>query len=181
MAEPAYGLLARFDSVQALVAAARALRADGVAGLEAYAPYPVAGLADEVGGSSRGVALSALIGGATAGVLTYLMQWYSAVYAYPFVVGGKPLGGWPAFMPATAAMVLLFAVLGAWIGMAVGNRLPRLYHPVFNIDAFAQASTDGFFLLVADAGDDSQDDSQNARVEQRLQELGAASIDVVPA
>ncbi|GAB3681564.1 DUF3341 domain-containing protein [Salinisphaera aquimarina] len=178
MTEAAYGWLARFEHADALLAAARTLRADGVTGVEAYTPYPVEGLGTVVGGTSRGVALWSLISGAVAGLITFFMQWYSAVYAYPFVVGGKPLGGWPAFMPATAAMVMLFAVIGAWIGMLVGNRLPQPYHPAFNVEAFARASSDGFFLLVERPANDEED---RGRIERRLRELGAASVDAVPA
>lgn len=178
--DEAYGVMARFESAEGLLMAAKTLRADGVMQVEAYAPYPVEGLAEFVGRperASRGVAITSFVSAAVAGIATYAMQWYSATYAYPFVVGGKPLDGWAPFMPATVAMVLLFAVIGAWLGMAALNRLPKPYHPAFNVAEFAKASSDGFFLLVSHPADREKN---NGEIEKRLRDLGAASIDEVP-
>jgi len=177
----AYGVMARFETAERLVMAARTLHADGVAQLEAYTPYPIEGLAEFVGPAraSRGVAIASFVSAAVAGIATYGMQWYSATFAYPFVVGGKPLDGWPAFMPATLAMVLLFAVLGAWLGMAALNRFPKPYHPAFNVAEFATASSDGFFLIVSHPEDRQEDD--DGELEKRLRDLGAVQLDEVPA
>jgi len=177
MAESAYGLIARFETADDLLAAVKALRADGMLGIQAYSPYPVAGLADELDAGSRGVALWSLISATLAGIATYVMQWYAAVIDYPYVVGGKPLNAWPAFIPPTVSMVLLFAVLGAVIGMAVGNRLPQPYHPAFNVDEFARASDDGFFLLVTHP---AQGDDKHSELGKRLHDLKATSIVEVP-
>lgn len=177
MAESPYGVLARFASADDLLAAAKALRADGAPHLEAYSPYPVEGLADTLGVGSRGVALWSLASATLAGIGTFVMQWYAAVIDYPFVVGGKPLNSWPAFIPPTVAMVLLFAVLGACLGMTIGNRLPQLYHPAFNIADFADASDDGFFLLVAHQG---EGDETRSEIGKRLRDLKAMIVTEVP-
>lgn len=177
MAESAYGVLARFATADDLLAAVKALRADGMPGIEAYSPYPVEGLADTLGAGSRGVALWSLASAALAGIGTYVMQWYAAVIDYPFVVGGKPLNSWPAFIPPTVSMVLLFAVIGACLGMTIGNRLPQPYHPAFNVDAFADASDDGFFLLVAHPG---EGDETHSEIGKRLRDLKATLVTEVP-
>lgn len=177
MTESAYGLLARFETADDLLTAAKALRADGMPGIQAYSPYPVPGLATELNAGSRGVALWSLGSATLAGIATYVMQWYAAVIDYPFVVGGKPLNAWPAFIPPAVSMVLLFAVLGAFIGMVVGNRLPQPYHPAFNVDEFARASDDGFFLIVAHPAEG--DDKPN-EISKRLRDLKAASVVEVP-
>jgi len=48
----------------------------------------------------------------------------------------------------TFEMTILFAAISAVLGMIVLNDLPMPYHPVFNVERFARASQDKFFLLV---------------------------------
>lgn len=177
MTEAPYGLLARFDTPEALVAAVKALRKDGVEQVEAFAPYPVEGLAESLGFRSRRVFVASFVAAVVGGVLTYFMQWYSAVISYPFVSGGKALHSWPAFIPATFAVLILMTVWGAVFAMMAGNRFPQPYHPAFNVPAFVRASDDGFFLLVAATAPDYEHD----RMSQRLLALGAVAFDEVPA
>ena len=44
-----YGVMAEFETPQAILAAARQARAAGYREVEAYTPYPVEGLAPELG------------------------------------------------------------------------------------------------------------------------------------
>src|SRR5699024_9002242 len=102
-----------------------------------------------LGYRSRRIFIASFVAAAVGAVLTYGMQWYSAVISYPFVAGGKALHSWPAFIPPTFAVRILMAVWGAVFAMLAGNRFPRPYHPAFNVPAFVRASDDGFFLLIA--------------------------------
>jgi hypothetical protein len=89
-----------------------------------------------------------LIGGILGGIGGFgLETWVSAV-AYPMNVGGRPLISWPQFIPVTYETTVLGAALTAFFGMWALNKLPQPYHPVFNVDAFARASTDRFFLVI---------------------------------
>ena len=143
--------MARFESAEALLEAVRAARRAGYRRLDAYAPFPVPGLGEALASRQWHLPRLALAAGVASALLFYGMQWYSAVLDYPFVVGGKPLNSWPAFLLVSFEMGILGAVLAAFLMMLVANGLPRPYHRVFNWASFARASGDGFFLLIEEA------------------------------
>ena len=89
-----------------------------------------------------------LISGLSGGASGFLLQWWISAAAYPLDVGGRPLFSWPAFIPVTFELTILFAAFGSLIGMLVLNGLPAPYHPVFHVPQFRSATTDGFFLAI---------------------------------
>ena len=66
-------------------------------------------------------------------------------------IGGRPQASWITFIIPSYELTILFSALAAAIGMIVLNGLPQPYHPVFNVDRFAMASSDKFFLVVESA------------------------------
>ena len=149
MSEPAlYGLLAEFPSAESLCAAARHVRARGWTQVEAYSPFAIEGL-DEIVKAEKGwIAPITLLGGILGGAATYFLQWYAAVVDYPINIGGRPLDSWPAFIPATFEITILGAALAATVAMLALNGLPRLYHPLFEVEEFELASRNRFFLCL---------------------------------
>lgn len=146
---PIYGLMAEFDTPDALVAAARRAHAEGYRKMDAYTPFPVEGLAEALGlGYPWSVSLIVLIGGIVGGVGGYLLAYYVSVISYPLNIGGRPLNSWPAFIPVTFETTVLIAALSAFLGLLALNGLPMPYHPVFNVPSFAMASRDRFFLCI---------------------------------
>ncbi|MGC2542215.1 MAG: DUF3341 domain-containing protein [Candidatus Sulfotelmatobacter sp.] len=175
--DPIYGIMAEFDSAQALVDAARQTHQAGYQKIDAYSPFPIEGLADELGFHKNAVPLVVLIGGIIGGLTGYLMQWWMAAVDYPINVGGKPPHSWPAFIVITFEMTILFAGVSAVLGMLALNGLPMPYHPVFNVPRFAMASKDRFFLIVF-----SSDPKYNpAGTRSFLEGLGPRSISEVPS
>jgi len=149
MSEPAlYGLLAEFPTADSLCAAARHVREHGYTRVEAYSPFAIEGL-DEIIGADKGwIAPLTLLGGLLGGAGTYFLQWYAAVVDYPIDIGGRPLHSWPAFIPATFEITILGAALAAVVTMLVANGLPRLHHPLFEVEEFELASRNRFFLCL---------------------------------
>jgi len=172
-----YGLLAEFDSPDALLAAVRAAREAGYRQLEAFAPFAVEGLDEALQLPRSRVPLLALLGGIAGAGGGFFLQWYSAVVDFPINSGGRPLDSWPAFVPAMVELGILGASLAAFAGMLLLNGLPRLRHPVFEAAPFARASRDRFFLCIR--GADPRFDAQ--RTHAWLQQRAALSITVLPA
>jgi hypothetical protein len=171
-----YGLMAEFDSVAELMAAAHRTREAGYQRIDAYSPFPIEGLAEAIGFHHDEVPLVVLIGGLIGGLTGYLMQYWISVVSYPVNVGGKPYHSWPAFIVVTFEMTILFAGIFAVLGMLALNGLPMPYHPVFNVSRFAFATKDRFFLIVF-SSDPKYDP---AEVRRFLEGLSPRSISEVP-
>ena len=144
-----YGLMAEFESPEALKAAAHAAREDeGYRQMDAYTPFPVEGVAEAVGFEKNRVPLIVLLGGLLGAATAYGMMYYATVVSYPINVGGRPLHSWPAYVPITFELTVLFAATAALVGLLALCRLPKPYHPVFNTPGFERASRDRFFLCI---------------------------------
>jgi hypothetical protein len=143
-----FGLMAEFDSVDALFAATRRARQAGYREMDAYTPYAVEGLAEELGEGKTRVPVVVLIGGLVGAGAGFLMQYWSMAVDYPFNAGGRPLNSWPAFIPIAFEMMILVASISAFLSMLFMNDLPRPHHPLFNVPQFARASQDRFFLCI---------------------------------
>src|SRR5215469_12109874 len=145
---PIYGMMAEFDSAKDLVVAARRTHGAGYKKIDAYSPFPVEDLADAIGFHKNGVPLVTLIGAIIGGLTGYLLQYWVAVVNYPVNIGGRPYHSWPAFIIITFELTVLFGGISAVFGMLALNGLPMPYHPVFNVERFAMASKDRFFLII---------------------------------
>jgi hypothetical protein len=175
--DPIYGMMAEFDSAAALVEAARKTHRAGYQKIDAYSPFPIEGLAEEIGFHRNYVPLVVLIGGLVGGISGYAMQYWMSAVDYPLNIGGKPCHSWPAFIIITFEMTILFAGISAVLGMLALNRLPMPYHPVFNVPRFSAATKDRFFLIVFSS--DEKYDAAGTR--QFLESLDPCSISEVPS
>ncbi|MNR92111.1 hypothetical protein D3C72_231320 [compost metagenome] len=154
MAEPTrlHGMMAVFETPEALLGAAQRAREAGYQRMDAYTPYPVDGLPETLGIPPDRLPLIVLLSGLAGGILGYGMQFFAMAIHLPINVGGRPLNSWPAFVPITFELTILFGAFGAVIGMLAMNRLPQPYHPSFNVPGFEQVTLDRFALCI-EAGD----------------------------
>ena len=173
---PLYGLMAEFEDPTALVAAARRTYDEGYRDFDSYSPFPIHEIFGAMRLEDRRVPWLVLGGGiAGLGAGLGLQVWVSA-FAYPLNIGGRPYLSWPMFVPVTFELTILFAAFAAVFGMFILNGFPRPYHPVFNVQRFADhASQDGFFLAIEAADPKFGRDSTRAF----LLSLGAREVNDV--
>jgi hypothetical protein len=169
-----WGLLARFETEDAVLGAAEKVHAQGYRRTDAYSPYPVHGLAEAIGFKKTLVPLITLCGGVAGALMGFGMQYWISAIDYPLNIGGRPFNSWPQFIPVTFEMTILFAALSAVLGMLALNGLPRPHHPVFNAPIFKLASRDRFFIAIK--GDDPLFDRVQTR--QFLESLGGVVVEV---
>jgi hypothetical protein len=172
-----FSLLAEFETPEQLLDAARRARDAGYANIDAYAPYPVEGLSEALGLRKNRIPMIFLIGGICGALTGFVMQVYAnSTWGYPWNIGGRPHYSWPAFIPITFELTVLFAGLSGAFGMLALNGLPQPYHPVFNCDAFALASQTRLFLSIESS--DAKFDIAQTRA--FMESLNPLSIHEVP-
>jgi hypothetical protein len=143
-----YGVMAAFATPAELLRAADAARLAGYRRIDGFSPFPIEGLSEALGMRPTRLPWVVFGFGVLGAICGYGLQYYCAVVAYPLNVGGRPLHSWPAFIPVTFELTVLFAAGAAVLGMLAANGLPMPYHPVFNVPSFSFASRDRFFLCI---------------------------------
>ena len=170
-----YGLMAEFNDPNELVAAAHSARHEGYRRMDAYSPLPIEELHEALGFPQTKLPLIVLIGGVVGCVSGYLLQFWVSTMAYPMNVGGKPLHSWPAFIPVTFEVAVLFGALGAVFGMFGLNRLPMHHHPLFRSKVFERVTDDAFFISI-ESWDPQFDSVATGKL---LKSLGAQSVELL--
>lgn len=119
---------------------------------------PYASDALGAGEGQRRIRPAAILAGLAGAAALFALETWSAVWAYPFDAGGRPLFSWPAFVPSAVEFGALAAAIGGTAAMFVGARLTRLHAPAFEFEEVAHASRGAFVLAVAcDAGETAND------------------------
>jgi len=143
-----YGLMAEFATAKELVDATQRAHEGGYRRLDAYSPFPIEEIAHLVHIHRNRLAKLVLLGGLIGALVGFFMQYYVTVIDYPLNIGGRPFNSWPSYIPITFEVTILIAAFSAVLGMLGLNGLPMPYHPVFNVERFARASQDRFFLVI---------------------------------
>jgi hypothetical protein len=172
---PYYGALAEFGTPHDLYHACEKVRDAGYTKWDAHTPFPVHGL-DRAMGMPRSpmpfIVLGMALLGAAGG---FALQFWVHNVAYPLTISGKPYFAWPAYVPITFELGILFGALGAVFGMLGLNQLPMHWHPLFSSVPFERASNDTFFISIESW--DPKFDAEKTR--QFLQGLGARRVELV--
>ncbi len=171
-----YGLLAEFESPEELLSAIHRAREEGYRRMDAYTPYPMEEVPEALHLRSSPSPWFVLAGAIAGVVFGFGMQYVATTIMLRWNIGGRPLDSWPAYIPITFEMMVLFATFAGLIGLFLLDGLPQPYHPVFNVPEFVEhGSTDHYFLAVE--GRDLKFDRRDTR--QFLLGLGAHHVSEV--
>jgi hypothetical protein len=165
-------LLAEFRHPDELRNAVNRVKEERHSPVDAFTPYPVEGLDDELETLPSRIRIAMLAGGLIVAAFAFGLQWYSAAIDYPINSGGRPLDSWQVFLLVPFEVGVFAAALTGVITFLWSCRLPRLHHPLFEIPGFERATQDRFFLLAeAKAGDEWARDLRRA-----LEKSGAVVV-----
>lgn len=156
-----YGLIAEFDNVDDVLAAATAAREAGYTKMDVHSPFPIHGVDDALGIKPTvlpWIVLCMGLTGMTVGILltTYTMadwiplpKWApEGLEGYRFIISGKPMLAIPAYIPPIFELTIMFSAYTSVFAMFLLNRLPLLSHPLFTSKRFRRATQDRMFLAI---------------------------------
>ncbi len=163
-------VLGEFGEEAALCAAARRLREQGETGLDAHSPVPVHGIDEALGLKRSVVPLIALIGALVGAASGIGMQWWMNAVDYPINVGGRAMVSVPTWIPIAFETTVAVASISIVVGLFALGGLPRLHHPVFEVEEFRTASVDGYWLSA------EVEPARAEAVAEALRSLGARNV-----
>jgi hypothetical protein len=172
-----YGVIAEFADPEALIHATHQARAAGYRKMDAYSPFPIEEVIEEVAPGDTGVPRLVLIFGLLGAASGFIIQYIGNIIDYPLIIGSRPMSiaNWPAMIPITFESGILLAAFAAVFGMIALNGLPMIYHPVFNTPRFDRASQDAFFLCIESA-DPLFDRGQTSQFLRSLEPLQVSEV-----
>ena len=169
------GIVAEYDSPAALLHAAKELKKAGYTHYETYSPFPIHGMDGAMGLKESKIGWIAVVGGAIGAIGGMSLQGWASAIEYPLTISGKKFFSFQAFIPVTFELMILFTAFFTVFGMIAINKLPMLYHSIFNHSTFAIASSHGFFISIE--GNDQQFNEKETVA--LLEKIGGTNIEYV--
>lgn len=156
-----YGIVAEYDDVADVIAATRAAYDAGYRKMDVHSPFPIHGIDDALGVKPTilpWIVLFMGLCGMSLGIFltTFTMTDFlpqpdfvpQNFHGYEFLISGKPFNSFAAFIPVIFELTIMFSAYTAVFAMFLLNKLPLLYHPLFNSKNFRRATQDRFFLAI---------------------------------
>ncbi|HVX42113.1 MAG TPA: DUF3341 domain-containing protein [Gemmatimonadaceae bacterium] len=153
---PAGAYAAEFADERTFAGALAILRERGYSRIETYSPYPVDRTFAAIPEPPSLLPPAVLFAGLGGGAIAYWIQWYTNAVSYPLDIGGRPTHAVPAFFIPTFEGTVLAAACMAFFGLFLLLRLPRPWHPMFEVDGFERAMIDRYWIAI-DASDHRAD------------------------
>jgi hypothetical protein len=166
-------VIAEFADAEALLNAARCCRGRGLAPIDALSPYRLEGVEEALTLPTSPVRWPMMIFGLSAAAFAYGLETFSAVFAYPFNSGGRPPNSWPVFFLAPFEFGVLIAAAAGLVAFLCLCGLPRLNHPIFDVEGVERGTADRFFLVFSAPAEEGEE----RRLVEFLEEMRAQRVE----
>ncbi len=143
------GMVGLFEDPDTLIRAAERVRDAGYRKWDCHTPYPVHGLDQAMGLRESPVPYICLTAGFIGVGAALWMQWWMDAVDFPIRIGGKPLFSWPAFVPITFELFVLFAALATMASIVVLGRLGRWHSPLHDSGLMAEVTSHRFAVVLS--------------------------------
>jgi hypothetical protein len=172
MSEVKSYLVGVFDDDDVLLGAIKTLREKGAKIVEAFTPFPVHGIDPALGIKRSRLPQAAFIFGATGTTCALTLQIATLGFDWPMNIGGKPNLAFPAFIPVSFELTVLFAALGMVGTFLLASGLgPGAQKTIFD-----PRSSDDKFILVFDLDKNSQFSTD--QLTQMIKDSGASEVNI---
>lgn len=170
-----WGVVAEFDSAQAIYHAAEQTTGAGYSRVDSHTPFPIHGIDKALQQGPSHLGWFVIVGGALGITVAQLMMWWTNAVDYEIWVSGKEPYAWPSTIPITFELMVLLAALTCVFGMFILNQIPRWNHPIFQHTQFTRVSDDRFYLSI-ESKDPQFDREKTAAF---LTEIGGKHVEVL--
>ena len=147
-AKGVYGLLAEYESPDALLEACKKVHEAGYKKTDSFSPFPIHGMETALGIPDSRVGKLAIFFSFTGAMIALLMQWWTGAVGYPLVIGGKPFFAFEPSIPITFELTVAFSAFSSVALMFFLNGMPRFNHPLFGAKLMERVGDDKFVLLI---------------------------------
>lgn len=171
-----YSVTGLFDTPDAIIRAVRLTTDAGYKKYDVNTPYPVHGMDRVMQLKPSMLSYIALAFGLGGLFSALIFMYYVADINYPLVIGGKPHGSFPAFVPILFEVTVLVASIMTVVSMLfIFFKLPNNSHPLHDTPYMKSVSTDKFGLSIQAADNNFEE----GKVREFLASAGASDIQTI--
>ena len=169
------GYLCEVENPKELIEISKKVRDSGYTKFDTYTPFPVHGIDKAMGIQPSKVPWLSITGCFIGLFSAIALQVWTNGIDYKIALSGKPFIAFPAFVPVTFELTILFTAFFTVFGMFGINQLPTFNRPIFNNESIKKATCSGFFLSIS--ADDKNFDEEKTKT--FLQKSGGKNIEKI--
>ena len=176
MKKSIYAITSLFTTPDETIHAASEVSKAGYTKFDVHTPYPVHGMDGAMRVKTSKVGYFALVFALLGALTAILFISWVTLSDYPLVIGGKPFWSWPAFVPVSFELTVLFAAVFSTVAMIIFYfKFPNNAHPLHDTPYMKRVSSDTFGITI-EANDPQFDEN---KVKEFLKFLGGKEITTV--